>query len=49
MCDLVHDNYLHQMVVDHTRKHNLLHLVLTNQPDIRNVCIIDILPPSYRS
>ena len=34
MCDLVCDNYLHQMVVAPTRHQNLLDLLLTDQSDI---------------
>ena len=45
LCDLVRDNYLHQMVVDPTRNQNLLDLVFTNQPDIvEGVQVIDNLP-----
>ena len=45
MCDLVRDNYLHQMVVAPTRYQNLLDLVFTNQPDIVvGVQVVDNLP-----
>ena len=45
MCDLVSDNFLHQMVVDPTRNFNLLDLVFTNQPDIVvGIRVIDNLP-----
>ena len=45
MCDLVHDNYLHQMVVAPTRHQNILNLVFTNQPDIvSGVQVVDNLP-----
>ena len=45
MCDLVRDNYFHQMVDVPTRHQNLLDLVLTNQPDIVvGVQVIDNLP-----
>ena len=45
MCDLVCDNYLHQMVVAPTRYQNLLDLVFTNQPDIVvGVQVVDNLP-----
>ena len=45
MCDLVRDNYLHQMVVSPTRHQSLLDLVLTNQPDmVAGVKVVDNLP-----
>ena len=45
MCDLVRDNYLHQMVVAPCRYQNLLDLVFTNQPDIVvGVQVVDNLP-----
>ena len=45
LCELVHDNHLHQMVHSPTRQHNILDLVLTNSPDIvTNVYLSDNLP-----
>ena len=45
LCDLVRDNFLHQLVLDPTRENSLLDLVLTNQPDlILDVTVIDNLP-----
>lgn len=45
MCDLVHDNYIYQMLVAPTHHQNLLDLVFTNQPDILvGVQFVDNLP-----
>ena len=45
LCDIVRDNFLHQLVKDPTRYLNLLDLVFTNQPNlIEDVQVIDNLP-----
>ena len=47
LCDLVRDDFLHQLVLNPTRESSLLDLVLTNQPDlILDVTVIDNLPLS---
>jgi len=44
LCDIVRDNFLHQLVKDPTRHFNVLDLVFTNQPDlVEDVQVIDNL------